>query len=207
MLGHDSVSSLQHFPVQLSGFGKNPYGEALYRVVFSPSRRYLVIGEWPDGSRCARLAEKYHVGPRWVLEGWQSALDFHSPGKEDWDLNKAPTLGPWPSRGEYELIYVFHETPTLGLIEKLISMQRYGHEHYSFADHEAFHRDAALRETVMNRDIADAMLKDRLPAFGTRAMSSGRFGRRSRSEDPELKSAEECGLPTTPGMRVIAPAA
>ena len=207
MLEYDPIASLQHFPVQLKQFGENPYGDPLYRVVFSPSRRYLVCGEWPDGSRCARWAEKYHVGPRWVLEGWQSALEFHAAGREDWDRSKAETLGPWPSRGEYELIHVFHETPVLGLIEKLVSMQRYGHEHYSFADHQAFHRDAAIRETVMNRDIADAMLKDRLPAFGTRAISSSRLRRRSCGEDAELKSAEECGLPTTPGMRVIAPAA
>ena len=203
MLEYDPVASLQHFPVQLSQFGENPYGGPLYRVVSSPSRRYLVCGEWPDGSRCFRWANNYHVGNRWVLEGWQSALDFSPAGREDWDLKQAATLGPWPERGEYTLIEVFYDTPTLGLIEKLISMSRYGHEHYKYTDHVNFQRDAAIRETAMKRDMADALLKDRLPAYGVRAMSGGRFGRRSRSEDADLKSAEELGLPTTPGMRVI----
>jgi hypothetical protein len=59
----------------------------------------------------------------------------------------------------------------------------------------------------MKRDMADSILKDRLPAFGARAMSSRLVRRRSHDEDGEMRSAEELGLPTRPGTRVLPSAA
>lgn len=203
MIEYDAKTSLQHFPaMSMAKYGLNPYQENRYRVVFAPSRRHLVFGEWPDGSQCAHWVKSYpDAGNHWVLEGWRSALEIEPRGKEYWERNLL-IIGPWPERGDYELIHMFLEAPpTDGQVEKLITWSKAGRERISFGQTLTFNREDAGREKQQRSDMADAMLKNRLPAFGARAFAGAHGRRRSHAEDAELKTAEQLGLPTTPGMR------
>ncbi len=210
MFEYDPKTSLQHFPAMpMAKYGINPYAENCYRVVYGGSRRHLVFGTWPDGSQCAHWVRSYPQakdpaiknGWFWILEGWRPAIELHSPGRVHWEENLI-CLGPWPERGDYELIEVFSGAPpTSGLVEKLITWSRAGRERVSLAESMVYQRDAAILEKKQKGDMADALIRDRLPAFGPRAFAGGSVRRRSHDEDRELKSAEELGLPTTPGMR------
>lgn len=200
MLDYDPAASLQHYPLPggYLRFGTNPYGDALYRVVFAPSRRYLVVGEWPDGSNCARWVPKYkHLGNVWILEKWRSGEDLHAPGKEDWNLNLI-SLGPWPDRGDYDICEPLSCNPGDANIEKLISWIELGRRH-SFQEIRNWHREDALRERRQMQSTAEDVIRNALPAWGA-APFAGAHGRRV-TPLPDLKSAEELGLPTGPGMR------
>lgn len=215
MLSYDPVSSLQHYPVTggMKRFGLNPYGEPRYRIVFAPSRRYLVVGEWPDGSVCAAWVPKYkglisetltdgrpnvHSNV-WIMERWIPAEEYHRPGKADWDLN-CQSLGPWPERGEYELCYVFFPgAPSEVSIEyriKLIEASR----NVPFSETLAWHKNDAQKERQNVREQAKDMIRNRLPAYGHESFVGGHVHRSSKTA-PIIRTAEELGLPTTPGMR------
>jgi hypothetical protein len=199
MLNYDPVSTLRHYPIAMSRFGLNPHGECLYRIVFAPSRRYLVVGQWPDGSECAHWIVKHkNVGDSWIMEKWITAEEFHPPGKEDWDANML-SLGPWPSRGEYELCHVFppHATPVDSNIEKLISWIEAG-KGITLQENMNYHRQQDEAERDANRKLAEDLIRNRLPAFGSRPFAA-RGGTRGTKTAKILKTAEELGLPTAPG--------
>ena len=114
--------TLRHYPLSLERFGKNPYGDHLYRIVFAPSRRSIVFGEWPDGANEARLIPTYsELGNVWVLERWLSAAEFARCDRATWDATLS-ILGPYPERGEYEKCHVFALSgPDDANLDKLIS--------------------------------------------------------------------------------------
>ncbi len=109
--------------------GRNIYGEPRYRIVWSERRLEAVFGEWLDWSRDAvekdpvtgerhantpdrrvvevRWVPKYEAAAkeRFVLEEWQPAERYGTP--ETW----APELGPYPARGDYELLKVCEACP------------------------------------------------------------------------------------------------
>ena len=199
MFEYDPVSSLRHFPLSLDRFGKNVYGEPLYRIVWGPSRRYLVCGEWPDGSNCARWAVKYkQCGENWILEGWMSAQRFAQCSRQQWERDKL-SLGPWPERGEYEIVEPFYGVqPSDSLVEKLINWSRAGSERISPSETFTFNRDDAMRELAEKENIAQAMLRNALPAFGPRPFAGAHVSRGEKTR-PILHSAEELGLPMCGG--------
>jgi hypothetical protein len=203
MLTYDPVANLTHWPMPMARFGLNPHGQPRYRIVLADSRRYLVCGEWPDGSNCAQWTVKHknYLG-YWILEQWKPAEYFCPGGKEVWDREYL-TLGPWPVNGDYEFQHVFlEEPPSESLVEKLIAMARYGHENVSLSQLQRYHRDLAEKEQTQNRTIAEEMIRNKLPAFGSRPMS-GRGGGRGTKNYQFLRTAEELGLPTQPGLRTL----
>ena len=127
----------------LRHLGITDYGDNEWRVVWGPSRLYIVGGMWQDHigtipndrelveagrdlSLVSRRAEyrwipKYPT-ERWILERWLTPFEYAgSPSAyavEQWDEEaKLLTLGPYPERGEYEGCYVFPEEPTYQQIE------------------------------------------------------------------------------------------
>ena len=202
MLTYDPVSTLQHYPMSMSRFGLNPYGECMYRIVFAPSRRYLVVGEWPDGSDCARWVVKHkNVGNQWIMERWRSPERYAQCSRQEWDSNPSMlTLGPWPDRGEYELCHVFDVAPPADAnVETLVRWIEYGITSITPAETLQHHQKLAEAEKADNRSKADAMIRSRLPAYGCRPFA-GAGGSRGTKTAKILKSAEELGLPTKPGL-------
>lgn len=207
MLKYDPIADIRHWPTSLRKYGLTPHGDPLYRIVFAPSRRYLVCGEWPDGSNCAQWVPLYRaMGDIWVMEKWRSPEEFHFKGKQHWDLNEAHRLGPWPTKGEYQFCHGFEvSTPDDANIEKLITWINAG-QNIRLADTIQWHRDDHERQLKENRAKADAIIRNALPAYGSRVVFSSKVGRGTEKVfgNTELKySAQELGLPTTPGMRTI----
>src|SRR6185369_11345620 len=85
-ISYDPVANIRHFPIPMRRFGLNPYQEPLYRIVFAPSRRYLVCGEWPDGSNCAHWVIKHkNLGNLWIMEKWIPGERYAGCTKEQWN--------------------------------------------------------------------------------------------------------------------------
>lgn len=205
MLTYDPVATLQHYPIDMRRFGVNTFGQNLYRIVFAPSRRYLVCGDWDDsGVPRAQWVRKYkQLGDIWIMERWRPAEDWGTP--EEWDRNFVSTLGPYPSRGEYDFCHGFELSgPEDANLDKLIALIAHGRT-IRFQDTLAWHRDDHAREKLAMQKKVEDIIRNRLPAFGGRAIS-GMGGNavghgRSFKTVKDLRSAQECGLPTRPGMR------
>lgn len=75
--------------------GTNPFGEANFIVFWGQTRVMKTgFGEMLEG----------HGMPAWILAGWRSAEDWGDP--YSWDYE---TLGPYPTRGKYEIIQPFYK--------------------------------------------------------------------------------------------------
>ncbi len=193
MLNYDPVSSLQHYPTAMRRFGITPAGESLYRIVFAPSRRYLVVGDVAEWRVLHR-----HLGPVWIMERWLPAEQFAKCTKDEWDRDML-ALGPWPEKGEYELCHVFDTAPPADAsIETLITWIEYGRG-IPFADTLRFQRSDAEKEKLATRATAEAMIRNRLPAFGSVPMVGFHGGRGSKTARI-IRTAEELGLPMRPGL-------
>lgn len=162
----DPKSALQHFPISMERFGKNPYNENLWRIVFAPSRVHLVHGDFGN----SKWVPMYrHIGPLWVLEKWMSADAFAGMSRTRWE-REMTILGPWPERGEYQIAHVFEACgPTDANLDKLIMWIEAGNttswqdvKDGCYAQYEAEQKDA-------RRETGDK-IRDLLPAFGNSAL-------------------------------------
>jgi hypothetical protein len=191
---NETIPTLQHFPISLNRFGKTPYNENLYRIVFAPSRFHLIHGLWADGANGARLVPRYRaVGDAWILERWLSADEYAKCSRQKWERDLL-ILGPWPERGEYDLCHVFEACgPVDANLDKLIMWIEEGRKR-SFQDN----RDACGAEYEQEdkdiRNTQDATIRNLLPAFGTSPMV-GFGGGRGTKGDAIVKSANELKLP------------
>jgi hypothetical protein len=195
MLDYDPIKNLQHYPISggMRRFGLNVYGEPLFRVVFAPSRRYLVVGDY---ARWEVLHK--HLGNVWIMERWLPAEQFAKCSKEEWERDNL-VLGPWPSKGEYELCHVFDVAPPSDAsIDTLITWIEYGRR-IPFGETLQFQREDAKREKLATQAKAEDMIRNRLPAFGSNPFVGGR-GHRGTKTAPLRRFAEELGMPTRPGL-------
>jgi len=105
--------------IPMHRYGLNPFGKPMYRVVWSDSRTYLLGGNWEGGSFEVRETELYDGVHAWILEKWQSAEQF-AGSREAWDQKErdtnTPSLGPYPSEGEYVFAYRFPFEPTDSMV-------------------------------------------------------------------------------------------
>jgi len=96
----------------LAKFGQNKYGENLFRVIWLPSRSYLVGGYFEATQDFTyRRMPKYSVNEnKWGLEKWLPATTYGSPEVWEWQTTTQEgflACGPFPAHGEYELISTF----------------------------------------------------------------------------------------------------
>lgn len=190
MMDYDPKSNLRHWPFSLSRFGQNPYGENLYRIVFAPTRRYLVVGErahwWPKYPEC---------GDSWILERWRSAMEYHG-SRASWDM-LCSNLGPYPERGEYDIAHHFEIVqPDDCNLDKLIAWMEEGHKRNPRENTVALKAALEKDEADLSK-VRQAMIGNSLPAFGSAPMS-GPGGGRGTKTYPVMKSAEALGLPILP---------
>ena len=199
LLDYDPVKNLQHFPLSMARFGLNPYSENMYRIVHGSSRRYLVAGEWPDGSVGARWVLKYKNNRQdWILEQWRSGEDICPEGKDWW----AQQIGvPFPERGDYELAHAFELVhPENCDLDKLIAWVQAG-KRYSLDEKIVFSREQASKEKESIGKTAREITRNRLPAFGCRPFFSRRVARGSEKIVRKVThTAEELGLPVQNGQ-------
>lgn len=103
----------------LGKYGRNPYGQPLFRIIWSDNRTLWCFGE---------LVAKYPEVHCWVLEKWLPAT-YYGPQEawyavRDWEPGSpnfgAPVLGPYPARGDYESSYLFTELPSSSAVPRVI---------------------------------------------------------------------------------------
>jgi hypothetical protein len=121
------MRAVQTLPVvPMKRYGENPYGDSLYRVVFSDSRTDLLGGKWPDGECAYREVPRYPgIRSQWILEKWCAPAEYAGTPeqytREQWDADSGLlTCGPYPNRGEYAHCYTFPFMPTDGMICQIV---------------------------------------------------------------------------------------
>ena len=233
-LEDDPVTDLRHYPMPMGKYGKNPYGENLYRIVFASSRRRLIGGRWHvpcarcDGTgeeepyvRCdscgglgnSGYEDAYHWAPAypdavanrspWILERWYTGMEFAGMSQIQWDLNMIDPvsgwliLGPYPSRGEYDLAFEFGPTLLIGSsdVDRIVGATERGRLR-SYQDVHDFHSaEYAAQEKSTKAMVYDDFRNDR-PAFGQAPISALTGVSRGTKTVLPMRSAEELGLPT-----------
>lgn len=179
-------------------FGQNPFGENLWRIVHAPSRRCLVHEE---GRKPKWLPAYPQAGNCWVLEKWLSAYEFTKCTPELWNSTMT-FMGPYPSRGEYELAHIFESVPAADAnIGKIISWIEAGKRHSANENRNSIREDLAREEKARQSYWHDRLM-DRTHAFGTAAFVGYGGGRGTKTREFPL-TAESAGLPQRPGSTLV----
>lgn len=218
--GSDLVKQ-HHEKTLLRLFGANPFGENLWRVVWSDSRKHMVGGKWRDHSgkpaddaellskghdpNFVREVTEYRWIPLypgfhgWVIEKWLSALQFCGTPMSYEMLQLDTSTGllplPYPSRGEYLESQRLppHMEPGISFVTKIINMVRAG-EKYKAADHKnAIVEGFAKKEKAQEARALD-IWKNAQGAFNN-APQSGAPGKRTADKVQLRYSAEDVRLP------------
>lgn len=188
MIAADPAGCLAHYPMPMSRFGLNPFGENKFRIVRASTRRHIVFGQWNQaGTPRAKYVLTYpHLGEGWILEEWQTAYAFTGMTAERWNSDPQCTLmGPYPYRGEYSLVGGITIDPENTNIERLIQLVHAG-DKYSFAEKLTACKIASEKTEAEKAALCKDIIRDALPSFGT-ADIIGYGGRRSGKAKPEIK--------------------
>lgn len=215
--------TLSQLPIgSLKAFGVNDYGEAIFRVIWSESRYYLVgakhteydgdpstdavlkkRGKDPNVARvesCYKWLPLYPSVKAWILELWKSPLGFTGCTPDQWNERYLDvesgllTLGPYPNRGEYSQCFTFPSgaTPTKTLVHTVINRIKAGWD-YSYAEHLAAQKKDNEDKKKASDNRMDAIFLDSQQAFKNRP-SNVRPGKRTRDKIPLRKRAEDLQL-------------
>ena len=198
----------RHWPLRsMAEFGKIPGREEnLFRIVWAPSVKTLIGGQFSDGFVGYKVRPAYRVlHDVWVLEKWISAAECThqteaaynaDPRNRDFATNLYKT-GPYPKNGTYFLCHAFPgETPdiNINLLVSLIKKAKLN---------SATENARAIQETVEKEDRADDVrrfeqVKDAQSAFGVKPFSSltGVHSQAKSTPTPKLVPVEQMRLPT-----------
>lgn len=190
MIEYDAKVNLAHYPVPMGRYGQTPFGDNLFRIVRTDSRRRLVGGEWFGGERMYHWVPAYrNCDAAWILEMWRPEPMSPRQWSEMSDpVTGWPLFGPYPSRGDYELVFEFDsgvEADSLDNIVGTIAMKR---QRSWQDDKDILEREylADQKETSVNNYLD---IRDGMTAFGSAAMSGGSHGRGTKTFDAGVPSA------------------
>lgn len=87
-----------------SKYGRNRFGQPLYRILFAPTASYVAGGYFSDsGNHEYRRIPRYPGSKDFILEKWLDAGFFGSP--KSWNEQREQDgflpIGPYPARGMY----------------------------------------------------------------------------------------------------------
>lgn len=183
--------------------------EPLFRIVFAPSVKTLVGGEYPDGYVGYRVRPAYrHIGDKWILEKWISGFDHTKMDEATYNARfKDPETGlcitgPYPRNGIYFHCHTFEgRSPSIN-IPLLIALIKKAKFNDPAANQRAIVDAQAAAEKVDFQNRFDKM-KDLQSVGGIRPANIGGRVKKQKSFGP-LRSAESLGLPTR-GIKQIQP--
>jgi len=179
----------------LSRFGRNPYGQNIYRLIWAPSRMRIFGGYWDDVAKWEyRLTPKYGPTPQWALEVWRPSITYGSP--EIWEAQTvAPdgylSCGPFPAHGDFECLHKFSAKnaddggilPEPGLILYLVQEQRLLRA-FSESQRKAVYEDeAAKSERRQDADFDDMWKEAQLSRSGLSMGAAGAFNKQQEIDD------------------------
>lgn len=157
--------------------GMNRFGEPNFRAVWGANRLDWIGGKWEDRNEAGELVRerielrrvpKYAVD-RWHIERWLAPESYGSPRMwamqtmEREDGKAIAALGPYPSRGDYELVMTLEGprgeflqlTPTVAeRIARLVSLSSNFSQAESMA---ALRRRAAKEESDYDKFAWDVL--------------------------------------------------
>jgi hypothetical protein len=176
-------------------FGLNPYGEPHFRVVWGPSRTYIVGGFFVKSGKCEyqRLV-KYGKDPKWILERWRPASIYGNPAK--WEADTLTPdgflgLGPFPHRGEYESCMTFttgkgaqgHVPLEPGMVEMAARAVWLG-RNCTYSDIRRVHEDEELKKEREQDERFDEMWDEQqLTREGLSIGAGGAFNKQAEIDD------------------------
>jgi hypothetical protein len=143
----------------MAGYGKNEYGESLWRIVFTDSVRRLIGGRHADGTLGYKWLRVYigkEAKGRWVLERWRSAFEltqctpeiYDAKFKDEWGLFRN---GPYPHRGDYEEVWVFTGSPAEVNIARIIDWSNH-QQGMGFAERHRLRKEASEYQEKADSD-------------------------------------------------------
>lgn len=94
--------------------GVNPYGEPIFKLVWSTEPRRVIGGKFKDGYVGYRLRPEMLGTPAWALMVWEPREMMGSPLRWDQDYRDEETglsdIGGFPKHGRYRLLQKFLHT-------------------------------------------------------------------------------------------------
>ena len=206
-----------HYPMMSMGqYGKIPgRDEPLFRIVFAPTVRGLVGGEFTDPDTGAveftgyRSCPRYeYIGDKWIMEKWVSAQEFTKQTELEyraaWEDPKTHLCltGPYPANGDWQWVWTFNKPEQIGaagIVAALVNKAKFNSQAANRAAIEQAAEKAKQDKFQQNFD----KMKDSQRVSGIRAANIG--GRvKAQKSFPELKDARSLGLPVR-GARTIKP--
>ena len=97
-------------------FGRNHFGDPIFKVVWGQSEFFKMGNLWRDkyGNERMGYRQRYlcHGVPCWNILRWRSAKEYGTPElwyAQTWDpVSKLFILGEYPWRGRYEVLYALN---------------------------------------------------------------------------------------------------
>jgi hypothetical protein len=103
---HDCPKDFQDRLTRIGGI--NRYGEPNFKLVWSQSQTLRAGAYWPEeGFHGYRDIPRYN-SPCWLLMQWKAPEEYGSPDLwyfQNEDENGLQTLGEFPFKGQYEIVY------------------------------------------------------------------------------------------------------
>lgn len=180
----------------LERYGRTPYGENRYRVVWGPSRYRIMGGYWEDAAKNEyRLAPIYGPTAQWVLEHWRPAVIFGSP--QIWDTQTTTPegfwgCGPFPAHGDFIGLQKFSAKNARddgGILPELALTAYAVMEHrllqfISEADRQRTYTEEAMRkERAQDASFDDMWKEAQLSRPGLSIGAGGAFNKQQEIDD------------------------
>lgn len=206
-----AVPEPSRYPISMSRFGTNPFGEPIFRLVYAPSVKKMIFGTDIKGETGGHVRPAYrHIGEKWILEKWisgQQATKMTPKEYEDYgprDPQSGMLLeGPYPSTGLYDHCWTF-DADTLqggieGAVEKIVGLINNGSKR-SLAEIQAQNKELDAQKEKREADERFLRVRETESCFGIRPASvpgGPRKGNLKSLRDPI--TADKTGLPTKRG--------
>ena len=166
--------------------GKNPYGEANWRIILAQNHLVQRAGMWtefepeteqtnfrtvgnevryqhrqiaPDAIRIGVFWVPLYQVEGWILERWFPASSYGS--REQWESalsqdGKTPMMGPFPERGGYFMLSGGGPWPEIPRLEDV----RAAIAQWENSSHLHGHVDAEVLDAAMRRETAEALERE-----------------------------------------------
>lgn len=153
-LRNDLVKAPKHPPTFCNSicaeYGKNPYGESLWRVIWMSDRIFYNGGFWNEqGLFEYRKTRRYGTKPQWGLERWVPACTFGDP--KTWFSRTmrgegCMSQGPFPMFGMFLCVQLFTGTLTPALLRDTLQSLSLGDLRTKYTTRDVMQAEADERD-------------------------------------------------------------
>lgn len=202
------------WPTSMARFGSVPNGrlkgDSIYRIVFAPTVRKLVFGQFPDGYTGARCRQSYgYIGQKWILEKWTSGYEDTklSPSEyQRWGPRDPQSgmfiNGPYPHDGVYNHCWTFDNVAEISGVDTIIGLIHNGAKRTA-AQVKAGNAELDAKEEKAAADQRFARCREVEPLYGARAANFAGAPKAVNHKSQKTPiAANTLGLPTRRGSVV-----